>query len=369
MIIIQNMYLSILKSISSIGVLVFTPVWKFDRGTFWQLKQKKEQTCVRSRVECCGDGEKTQINIKWKRDLSAWSLASSEALPSNKDRRRRERGGRGRDREGNRSKRNESWRQSVREEYKQCLAKYKNRPLSLSRLSLCSYFIPFVRGTWRTGLQKRLQWAHQSPPTDCGPTDTLEMGINFFVENVETAHTKWGNESSFFFLCYFCLLPLVQLLFQSFLFARLSTCQRRRVRSGRHLVSVRCSFGEVSVLRSASLCYFLSLSHSPLSLTLLTSSLWVQPTWLWAKINAHMCLQLAPRWTDEGYGERKADEQKSWDEWVHGLQTKYLSNRASAYRNNGRIIKWEMFYWCFVIHSCLPQVPFSWPVMDGARAN
>lgn len=77
-----------------------------------------------------------------------------------------------------------------------CLAKYKNR--HLSRLSLSSYFIPFVRGTRRTGLQRRLQWAHQSMPTDCGPTDTLEVGINFFVENVEKASTKWGNESSFF---------------------------------------------------------------------------------------------------------------------------------------------------------------------------
>lgn len=35
-------------------------------------------------------------------------------------------------------------------------------------------------------------------PTDCGPTDTLEVGINFFVENVEKATAKWGNNSSFF---------------------------------------------------------------------------------------------------------------------------------------------------------------------------
>ena len=77
-----------------------------------------------------------------------------------------------------------------------------NTETGLSRLSLSSYFIPFVTGT-RTGLQRRLQWAHQSTPTDCGPTDTLEVGINFFVENVEKATAKWGNESSFFFFCYF----------------------------------------------------------------------------------------------------------------------------------------------------------------------
>lgn len=46
-------------------------------------------------------------------------------------------------------------------------------------------------------------------PTDCGPTDTLEVGINFFVENVEKATTKWGNESAFFS---FVILPLLLLL-------------------------------------------------------------------------------------------------------------------------------------------------------------
>lgn len=66
--------------------------------------------------------------------------------------------------------------------------------LSLSRLSLASYFIPFVTGTG-TELQRRLQWAHQSMPTDCGPTDTLEVGINFFVENVEKAATMCWNNS------------------------------------------------------------------------------------------------------------------------------------------------------------------------------
>lgn len=56
---------------------------------------------------------------------------------------------------------------------------------------------------------------------------------------------------------------------------------------------LRRSVEEVSILSSC-LSFFLTLlvSRSPLSLTLLTTSLWVQPTWLWAKINAHMCLQL-----------------------------------------------------------------------------
>lgn len=92
--------------------------------------------------------------------------------------------------ERRKSARSKSWRQHVRQEYRRCLAKYKNRPLS--RLSLSSYFIPFVTGT-RTELQRRLQWAHQRAPTDCGPTDTLDVGINFFVENVEKATTKWGK--------------------------------------------------------------------------------------------------------------------------------------------------------------------------------
>lgn len=82
---------------------------------------------------------------------------------------------------------------------------------SLSRLSLCSYFIPFVWGTWWTGLQRRLQWAHQSTPTDCGPADALEMGINFFVENIETAYTKWGkwNQLLIFLLLFFLLFDCV----------------------------------------------------------------------------------------------------------------------------------------------------------------
>lgn len=40
------------------------------------------------------------------------------------------------------------------------------------------------------------------------------MGINFFVENVEKASTKWGNESSFFSFVRVCLPALVSLLFQ-----------------------------------------------------------------------------------------------------------------------------------------------------------
>lgn len=60
-------------------------------------------------------------------------------------------------------------------------------------------------------------------------------------------------------------------------------------------------------------------------------------------------------------GERKQDRcAKSRDsKRVHWLQTKYSSNCASVYQNNGRIIKWEMLSWLrFVFHSFLPQVPF-----------
>jgi len=46
-------------------------------------------------------------------------------------------------------------------------------------------------------------------PTDCGPTDTLEVGINFFVEDVKKLSTKWGNESSFSSVVIFCLIPVV----------------------------------------------------------------------------------------------------------------------------------------------------------------
>lgn len=233
---------------------------------------------------------------------------------------------------------------------------------SLSRLSLCSYFIPFVWGTWWTGLQRRLQWAHQSTPTDCGPTDALEMGINFFVENIETAYTKWGkwNQLLFFLLLFFLLFDLC---FRVFSLPGFPVGQSCWVQSDRQLIFVRCSFGEVFVLLSVFLSHFLSLSHSTLSLTLLTSSRSVQPTWLWAKINAHMCLQLLyaglmkvtrekDRWAKSGDSQR-----------VHWLQKKKknLSNRASVYWNNARIINWEILSWfCFV----LPQVPFVCSVMD-----
>lgn len=40
-------------------------------------------------------------------------------------------------------------------------------------------------------------------PTDCGPTDTLEVGINFFVENVEKATTKSRGEAAIFSLLLF----------------------------------------------------------------------------------------------------------------------------------------------------------------------
>lgn len=141
-----------------------------------------------------------------------------------------------------------------------------NTKTGLSRLSLSSYFIPFVTGT-RTGLQRRLQWAHQSTPTDCGPTDTLEVGINFFVENVEKATAKWGNESSLFFLLlFFASFLLFRWCFSIFFFPLKAFTCRRRWGSGRHLVFVRCSFGEVSVLLSV-FSFFLSfaLSHSPLA--------------------------------------------------------------------------------------------------------
>lgn len=86
--------------------------------------------------------------------------------------------------------------------------------LSLSRLSLASYFIPFVTGTG-TELQRRLQWAHQSTPTDCGPTDTLEVGINFFVENVEKAATMCWNNSMFCTFVFSCLLVVSAALLSS----------------------------------------------------------------------------------------------------------------------------------------------------------
>lgn len=155
--------------------------------------------------------------------------------------------------------------------------------LSLSRLSLASYFIPFVTGTG-TELQRRLQWAHQSTPTDCGPTDTLEVGINFFVENVEKAATMCWNNSMF---CTFVF----------FLFA----CGFGRSAFFSGSLYVEGSEGQDDTLFSSDVrlgrfpsfsCVSSLFFSFPLSPTPLTSSPWVQPTWLWAKINAHMCLQL-----------------------------------------------------------------------------
>lgn len=169
-----------------------------------------------------------------------------------------------------------------------------NTKTGFFRLSLCSYFIPFVRGTRRTGLQRRLQWAHQSPPTDCGPTDTLEVGINFFVENVEKAVAKWGKLKQLLFLLLF-LLPssrfaVVSVFFFSFQSFHMSKVVR--VRPAPCFCQMLVWGWFPSSPLSSFLTFFPSLSCSPLSPTLLTSSLWVQPTWLWAKINAHMCLQL-----------------------------------------------------------------------------
>lgn len=127
-------------------------------------------------------------------------------------------------------------------------------------------------------------------PTDCGPTDTLEVGINFFVENVEKANTKWGNESSFFSFVIFASFFLFRCCLSVFFLAEFPHVEGGEGQGGTLFLS-DSHLGR-SVLLSVFLSYFLFLSHSPLSLTLLTSTLWVQPTWLWAKINAHMCLQL-----------------------------------------------------------------------------
>lgn len=155
--------------------------------------------------------------------------------------------------------------------------------LALSRLSLASYFIPFVTGTG-TELQRRLQWAHQSTPTDCGPTDTLEVGINFFVENVEKAATMCWNNSMFGTLVFSCLLVVSAALLSSQALC-MSKVARVRMTPCFRQMFVWGGFRPFPVFR----LFFFSF---PLSPTPLTSSPWVQPTWLWAKINAHMCLQL-----------------------------------------------------------------------------
>lgn len=114
---------------------------------------------------------------------------------------------------------------------------------------------------------------------------------------------------------------------------------------------------------------FPSLFRTPLSPTLLTSSPRVQPTWLWAKINAHMCLQLL--FTVLMKVRREKERQMSKiQRLVRWLQTKYSSNRASVYQNNGWIIKWEMLSWLFFRFSLLSAPgAFFWPVMDGARGR
>lgn len=165
-------------------VSVCTPVWEFDWGTFWHLKQQK-------RTNPCGvSGRMLQ---GWRKDinkhqtkmrftcliinfLQVFTFQQGPVL----ERGRRGMRARGIRAEGRMSARNTS----------SALPNTKQASLSLSPFSLSSYFIPFVRGTQRTGLQRKLQWAHQSMPTDCGPTDTLEVGISFFVENVEKASTN-----------------------------------------------------------------------------------------------------------------------------------------------------------------------------------
>lgn len=229
----------------------------------------------------------------------------------------------------------------VHQEYKQCLAKYKNRPLF--RLSLSSYFIPFVRGTWCTGLQRRLQWAHQSVPTDCGPTDTLEVGIIFLCWKCRKGEHKVGKWKQLLlfvicasFLIFHCCLSVVFL-------SELTHVEGAEGRASTLFLSDARFWRFPSVLLSSFL-----LSFSPalcLSLTLLTSTLWVQPTWLWAKINAHMCLQLLfIGLTKVRREKRKTDEQNESPR----LRRKYSSDSAFVYQNNGRIINREKLSWLFL---------------------
>lgn len=52
-------------------------------------------------------------------------------------------------------------------------------------------------------------------PTDCGPMDTLELGINFFVETIKNPGRKKGNKNNLSRCCYFCLIPVVALFYFS----------------------------------------------------------------------------------------------------------------------------------------------------------
>lgn len=206
--------------------------------------------------------------------------------------------------------------------------------LPLSLLSLASYFIPFVTGTG-TELQRRLQWAHQSPPTDCGPTDTLEVGINFFVENVEKAATMCWNNSMFcpIVFCLVCLWfwPLCFLL-------RLSACGRQQG-SGWHLVFVRCSFGEVSVLFLcfSFFCFFLSFSLQLLWQALLEfsphgSGQKSMPTCVFS------CSSLF--WW-------RLEKRDRWENLNQLITDKIFYNCASVFQVNKWIIKCEILSWLF----------------------
>lgn len=229
--------------------------------------------------------------------------------------------------------------------------------LSLSRLSLASYFIPFVIGTG-TELQRRLQWAHQSPPTDCGPTDTLEVGINFFVENVEKAATMCWNNSMFCPFVFFSCLPVV--LASAFFSGSLhvegsegqdDTLFSSDVRLGR--------FPSFSCVSGFFFCFFLSFFLQLLWQALLEFSPYgsgqkSMPTCVFS------CSSLF--WW-------RLEKRDRWENLNQLITDKIFYKCASVSQVNKWIIKCEILSWLFLFCTYFCPRCLFWPLMDGAGAD
>lgn len=157
------------------------------------------------------------------------------------------------------------WRQNVRQEYTPCLAKKHKKKLS-SPLSL----FPLLENS---ELNEDFKVHKQIVAR---PTHSERALISFIVKKA-----KWGNESGVFS----CVI-LASTLFYFFSFVS----EKPKVR----LAPCFCQTLVWGGFRPFSRSIFPTLYRS--SLALLTSSLWVLPTWLWAKINAHMCLELPDWW-------------------------------------------------------------------------